>query len=368
MSEPVLVTADRQLADLAAAWQQAPLLALDTEFVRETTFWPIAGLIQLNDGSGTWLIDPLTITDWTPVQALFRGGPPKVLHACSEDLEVFARLLGELPRPLFDTQVGAALAGWGFGLGYGALVQQRLGIVVEKEHTRSNWVARPLSAEQCHYAALDVTWLPPLFEQLAETLAALGRFDWWRQEGERALAQARAEVPADQWYLRLHAGSRLQGAQLQFLQAICLWREEQARVRNTPRGWLLKDGECLELARWLPRDEAELARVPGVDPRRARAAAGAILELANRARASTESSWPPPPPAPLPREQGGRLQKLRRLVDARAAELGLAPELLARKRDLEALLLGGELPPSLASGWRREIIGEALLDQLEKFE
>src|SRR5690606_23359288 len=120
--------------------------------------------------------------------------------------------------------------------------------------------------------------------------------------------------------------------------------------------------------RWLPRDEAELARVPGVDPRRARAAAGAILELANRARASTESSWPPPPPAPLPREQGGRLQKLRRLVDARAAELGLAPELLARKRDLEALLLGGELPPSLASGWRREIIGEALLDQLEKFE
>lgn len=367
MSEPILVTSDAQLAQLAGHWRQAPLLALDTEFVRESTFWPIAGLLQLGDGSSTCLIDPLAITDWAPLRALFvEEQLPKVLHASGEDLEVFERLLGVLPQPLFDTQVGAALAGWGYGLGYGALVQQRLGIVVEKEHTRSNWVARPLTAEQCRYAALDVAWLPALFDELAETLIGLGRFDWWREEGERSLALANTTVAPEAWYLKLGAGWRLQGAQLLFLQQICAWRELEARARNTPRGWLLKDAECLELARRLPRDEAELARVPDLSPKRAGIAAEQILELAAQARASTEADWPPPPTAPLPREQSSRLQKLRRRVESRAVELGLAPELLARKRDLEALLISGELPPVLAQGWRRAVIGEELLAQLEQ--
>lgn len=363
MSAPIHVNSDTLLAQMAERWQRAPVLALDTEFVRETTFYPIAGLVQLGDGSAQYLIDPLAISDWAPLRQLFTGPQPKVLHACGEDLELFQLLLGELPQPLFDTQVGAALAGWGYGLGYGALVQQRLGIAVEKEHTRSNWVARPLSAEQCRYAALDVVYLPPLFDELAEQLSAAGRFDWWRQEGERALQLSRGTVAPAQWYRKLGAGWRLQGAQLLFLQSLCAWREVEARARNLPRGWLLKDAECLELARRLPRDEAELARVPDLSPERRRAAAGVILELAAEARASTEASWPPPLAEPLPRELNGQLQRLRNCVNARAVELGMAPELLARKRDLEELLRSGELPPTLADGWRRGVIGDELLAQ-----
>src|SRR5690606_13585018 len=156
---------------------------------------------------------------------------------------------------------------------------------------------------QCRYAALDVAHLPPLFEQLQERLTELGRLDWWREEGERALQQSRTVVAPDQYYRKLGAGWRLQGAQLLFLQSICAWREEQARARNQPRGRLLKDPECLELARRLPRDANELARVPDLSPGRARAAADTILELAALARASTEEQWPAPMPAPLTREQ-----------------------------------------------------------------
>ena len=356
---PIFIRDNRQLADAAARWADAPLLALDTEFVRETTFYPIAGLVQLGDGRDQYLLDPLTIDDWTPLQLLIGDARPKVLHAPSEDLELFQQLLGTAPAPLYDTQIGAALAGWGFGLGYQALVLQQLGVAVEKEQTRSNWVARPLSAEQCHYAALDVALLPPLFERIAERLSALGRLDWWREEGERALAAAREQLPPELYYRKLGGGWKLRGEQLAVLRELCAWREIEARRRNVPRGRIVKDAELLEVARLLPRNDSELARA--VPPPKVRHDGPALLRLVAEGRDTPVAQWPEPLPQPLPREWGDKLQKLRDVVAERAQALELPPELLVRRRDCEELLRSGQLPPSLASGWRRAVIGDELL-------
>lgn len=363
-AEPIHVTSDAQLADLAVHWRDATLLALDTEFVRETTFFPIAGLLQLGDARQQYLIDPLAIGDWAPLRAVFATAAPKVLHACGEDLELFQQLLGIAPAPLFDTQVGAALAGLGFSLSYQALVHQCLGIEVEKEQTRSDWLRRPLSAAQCHYAALDVAYLPAVFEQLAERLTALGRFDWWREDGARIVASTRTQVEPEQYYLKLGAAWRLQGVQLAVLRDLCAWREREARARNVPRGRIVKDPQCVEIARLLPRTLAELSAVPDLRPQQIRHDGATLLELVARARELPAQAYPPAVEAPLPRDQAERLRRLRELVTERARELDMAAEVLARKRDCELLLRTGELPDSLR-GWREAEIGAPLLALLQ---
>lgn len=363
---PEQIADNAVLANYCRQWANAPLLALDTEFVRETTFYPIPGLIQLGAGDAQYLLDPLSIDDWSPLRALFAGPIPKVLHSCGEDLEIFQLVLGELPQPLYDTQVGAALAGWGFGLGYQALVSQVLGLQVDKEHTRSNWVARPLTAEQCTYAALDVAHLAELYARISQRLVDLGRIDWWREEGDRALSQSRREVAPDQYYRKLTAGFRLRGRQVLALQQLCVWRESSARRLNTPRGRVLKDAECLEIANRMPSNISELSRLPDLDPRRMRTHADAILGIVQRAEDSPLENCPEPIEPPLPREWGGRLNRLREHVTARATELGLAPELLARKRDCEQVLRTGALPEGL-QGWRLAVIGAELVELAKTF-
>lgn len=362
--EPIHVVDDAQLAELATHWRSASLLSLDTEFVRETTFYPIAGLLQLGDAEQQYLIDPLAIRDWTPLRELFADGAPKVLHSCSEDLELLQRLLGTAPMPLFDTQVGAALAGIGFSLSYQALVHTCLGVEVEKEQTRSDWLRRPLSAAQCHYAALDVAYLPAVFAQLAEKLTALGRFDWWREEGARIVAASQAQNAPEQYYLKLGAAWRLHGVQLAALRELCSWREREARARDVPRGRIVKDPQCIEIARLLPRTAAELAAVPELHPQQIRRDGPALLELVERARALPAAEHPPAPEAPLPRDEADRLKRLRELVTTRAKELDMAAEVLARKRDCELLLRTGTLPDSL-KGWREAEIGAPLLSLLQ---
>lgn len=362
--QPIHVTTNAQLAEIATQLCDRPLLAIDTEFQRETTFYPIAGLIQLGDAQQQYLIDPLTINDWSPLRELFASNKPCVLHACGEDLEVFARVVDAVPAALFDTQVGAALAGFGFSLSYQALVRECLGIEVEKEQTRSDWLRRPLSAEQCHYAALDIAHLPAVFERIAERLDKESRLAWWEAEGQAALATSRDVIAPEQYYLKLSAGWRLRGVQVAVLQQLCAWREVEARARNVPRGRILKDPQCLEIARVMPATLAELSGTPELHPQQVRLEGEKILALIAAARELPPNEYPIPVGEPLRRELGDRLKQLRQLVEARASELGVAPEILARKRDCEILLRTRVLPESL-HGWRREIIGQPLLALLE---
>jgi ribonuclease D len=362
-----LTRTDAGLAAAAERWAAAPVLGLDTEFVRTNTFYHRLGLIQVSDGATSWLVDPLAARDLSPLAAVFRSPGVKVLHSASEDIEVFYRALGVLPEPLFDTQIAGALAGAGAFLSYQKLVAAYLGVELAKEETRTDWLARPLSPGQLAYAAEDVAYLVPLYERLTADLEALGRLDWVREDSAALLDTSRFQEDDESTYLRIKGAGRLDRRQLGALQALASWREKEARRRDLPRNFVLKEGLLLDLAVRKPREERDLRRLPSFDARQAARDGATWLQLLEWAGERPEPELPPrivaKPFSPAAREVETRL---RDKVRERAAELNVPPEILAPRRALEALLrlnLGKADPrlPRELEGWRRQAIGEDLL-------
>lgn len=364
---PIFVDSDQALARWCERWSHASVLALDTEFIRTDTFYPIGALIQITDGHHCVLVDPLSVGDLTPLQHLLsEPGVLKVLHSCSEDLEVFDRLFGVLPEPLFDTQIAAAMDGHGFSLSYQRLTEILLGHHVPKGETRSNWLQRPLTDSQIHYAALDVAYLLEIYRMLADSLAAKGRLDWLREECEQQLLNYRQTSDGAAYYQRIKAASRLNEQDLWRLKTLIDWREATARERDRPRGRILKDKSCFEIIRTRPQTPEALAAISEVGPGTVRRYGEQILSLLAQ---PLQGEPPAPLPAPLPASTRNVISHLKSLVKKRAAQLQMAEEVLARKRDLEALVGSGtetghyELPESL-QGWRKTEIGDRLLAAL----
>jgi ribonuclease D len=362
-----LIQTDADLAEAARGWAAAPVLGLDTEFVRTNTFYHRLGLIQVSDGRTSWLVDPLAARDLSPLAGVFRSPGVKVLHSASEDIEVFYRALGVLPEPLFDTQIAGAMAGAGAFLSYQKLVAAYLGVELAKEETRTDWIARPLSAGQLAYAAEDVTFLLPLYERLKGELTALGRLAWSFEDSAALLDTSRFQTDDETAYLRIKGAGRLDRRQLGALQTLASWREKEARGRDLPRNFVLKEKLLLDLATRRPREEKDLRRLPSFDPRQAARDADTWLRLLAEAEEAPESGLPPrisgKPFSAAVRELEDRL---RDKVRERAAELNVPPEILAPRRALDALLrlnLGHPEPrlPRELDGWRREAIGETLL-------
>jgi ribonuclease D len=367
--EVVLITGATQLEAAAALWQRRPALALDTEFMRTDTFHPRLGLVQLSDGEQVWLVDPLAIADLAPLARVLRDpAVTKVLHSCSEDLEVLQHELGCRPVPLYDTQVAAAMTGHGFSLGYGALVQRLLGIELTKQETRSDWLQRPLSAAQLAYAAADVHHLFPVYLRLVELAGQLGRGSWIAEEMDRVLAQAGATTPPTEQFRRVKGGGRLDSADLAVLRELAAWRELEARRRDQPRGRIVNDAELLALVAARPRDPAALAAIDGLRPRVVRACGDALLAALERGAAVPAEDRPEASAqGPPPRAERDLIRACRDWLAERARQLSIAPELLARRVELEQLgrsWSAGQpvLPAALAKGWRRDAVGSDLLE------
>jgi ribonuclease D len=362
-----LIQADTELARAALPWTAAPVLGLDTEFVRTSTFYHRLGLVQVSDGVASWLVDPLAARDLAPLTEVFRSPGIKVLHSASEDIEVFYRALGVLPAPLFDTQIAGAFAGRGAFLSYQKLVAACLGVELAKEETRTDWLARPLSGGQLSYAAEDVAFLIPLYEHLAAELEALHRLSWVFEDSAALLDTARFAEDDASAYLRIKGAGRLDRRQLGALQALAAWREKEARRRDLPRNFVLKEKLLLDLATRRPQAPRELKRLPSLDPRQEARDGATWLQLLEQAETQPDSELPPrisgTPFSPALREVENRL---RERVRQRALELDVPPEILAPRRTLDALLRlnAGRPEPRLPrelAGWRREIIGEDLL-------
>jgi ribonuclease D len=369
-SNPILLSDFPALVDAAERWAAAPLLALDTEFVRTRTFYHRLGLVQVGDGASVWLIDAVALVDLAPLGRVFASPGLKVLHSASEDVEVFHRALGAVPGPLFDTQVGAALAGLGSALSFQKLVAALLEVELHKAETRTDWTARPLSPAQLAYAALDVAYLLPVYERLRRRLEELGRLAWALEDSAALLDVSRLEEDHDAAYLKVRGAGRLNRRQLAALRLLAAWREGEARRRDLPRGFVVRDELMLELARRRPKSAAEIKRLPACDPRQAARHGDAWLALLADAAGLAESELPPalskPPPAP---EVKLLEESLREMVRSRAAELDLPAEVLVSRRVLGALLAlnrGGSEPrlPRELAGWRRPVIGEALLAEV----
>jgi len=360
---------DASLAEHCAAWQVLPFVALDTEFMRVDTFYPIAGLLQVSAGNGAYLIDPLRISDWRPFAALLEAPTVvKVLHSCSEDLEVFLRLTGCLPAPLFDTQLAAGYLNLGFSMGYSRLVQALLDIELPKGETRSDWLQRPLSELQVRYAAEDVSHLVEVYRALMARLAPQ-KVEWILADGAELVANLGREVAPEDAWRDAKLAWKLSRQQQAVLRALCAWRERQARARNQPRNRILREHSLWPLARTQPDNLVALARIEDMHPKTVRQDGETLLQLMREAAALPPEQWPEALPEPLPIEASALLKKLRAVGQREGERLDIVPELMLRKKTLEALLKSGypngpyQLPDSLR-GWRRELMGQALLDCL----
>lgn len=366
------VDSNEKLRECCRSWSTANLLALDTEFIRTDTYYPIGALIQLSDGENCYLIDPLAITEFDGFKAILTNEAiVKVLHSCSEDLEVFYRLFGVLPSPLIDTQIAAGLDGYGFSLGYQRLTEALLQIHVPKGETRSNWLKRPLSESQLHYAMLDVAYLPAMYQMLVESLQAKGRFEWLRQDCNRMLSQFSDLDAIPNYYKKIKSAWKLSSRQLAVLQTVIEWREHKAREWDKPRGRVLKDKSCYEIARLQPLDTKQLAAIDEIGMKTVRNSGQEILDLIRQAQNYNEADLPERMAKPLPPETGSVLKQLKSRVKLKADQLVLAQELLVKRRDYEALLISGTqnnvytLPDSL-SDWRKDVIGDELLSMLNR--
>lgn len=353
---------------LAAACERfggAGVLALDTEFVRERTYFPRLCLVQLAAGEEAACLDPLALEDaLDPFERLLADpGIVKVFHAARQDLEVLLPVLGQVPEPLFDTQVAAALCGHPAQVSYAGLVEDLLGVSLEKGHARTDWCRRPLSAEQMRYAVDDVRYLCALHERLSSRLEDTGRSAWMEEEMSALARVASAGVADEDVYARVRGARSLDAAGQHRLQRLAAWREREARRRNLPREWVVPDAALVAVAAASGLDRESLSAMPELGPKRARRHGEALLRLAGSA---------PPSPAqplldsvrPLDAAERAACSRLMDAVRRRAGELGIAAPLLATRRDVEALVRGRR-DGSVLAGWRREAVGEHLLAALE---
>jgi len=348
-----------------------PVLALDTEFVRTRTFFARLGLIQVSDGRGVYLLDAIAL-DLGPLQELFdRRSEVTVLHSCSEDLGIFTVVFGLLPRRVFDTQIAAALVGYGFSRSYQSLVEEILGIHLVKEETRSNWMARPLTSEQLRYAAGDVLHLPAVYGRLQEELVSRGRESWAEEEFARLRSLERYLVEPQDAYRRIKGGGTLDRRSLAILRELAAWRERQARKRDLARNFVIPERSLVEIARRKPGRWKDLDAIRDLQPRAKRRYGARLLEIVAAAQELPIADLP----AVRPRSRRVRGQKeilraLQEMVAETAAECGVAQEVLAQRRVLEDLLrrilVDGkrDLPPEF-EGWRENVIGRRLLQALE---
>lgn len=367
-SEPIWIDQNDQLAELCATWRKQAAIAVDTEFMRSDTFYPIAGLLQIGDGKGCYLIDPLAIKDLAPLRELMLDAAvTKVLHSCSEDLEVFQRWLGVVPAPLFDTQIAAAFAGLGFGLGYANLVKSLLTIEIPKDETRSDWLQRPLSIAQLKYAALDVAHMLIVYGKLLQLLKASERLEWVKSDCADLVANARKLEDYSDAYQKVGFAWKLRPQELAILKALCIWREHEARARDLPRNRLIKEPSLWEISRKKIQDVAQLSKVTDIPSRTLKNDAETILQIVHDALALDESHWPARLEPPLAQSEGPLMKALKNYVRDYAGQVQLPPEVLIRKKDYEHLVRSGmnggqyQLPARLL-GWRYALIGEGLLN------
>ena len=359
---PILLTSEAQLRDAEAAWREAPVLGIDTEFVRERTYRAQLGLVQVSDGRRAWLYDPLAFDDPRPLARLLEDKARlKVLHAGSEDLEVLLFSVSALPDPLVDTQIACALLGQPLQLAYHGAVKWLFEIEIEKDQTRSNWRRRPLNDRQLHYAAMDVVLLPEMYERLRAKLQGAGRWSWLEEDVQRSQRNARAPVDPETAYLRVAGAARLDDDSLSCLQALADWRERVAAERDRARGFVISDAGLMQLAQERPANSRELEAIEHLHPSARKRYGSELLLLIDRAE---KRQRPVPRIDALTAAQQRAVKKMKELVARRARALGVDAALLASRKELEKLVratTAGEPPPERFLGWRKDVITDELI-------
>lgn len=355
-----LIATTQALADLCARLSAEPFICVDTEFLREKTYYPQLCLVQLGGAQETAAIDPLADgLDLAPLFALMDNPQVlKVFHAARQDIEIFVNLSGRVPHPIFDTQVAAMVLGHGDQVGYEALAQRLAKARIDKSHRFTDWSLRPLSNAQLQYALADVTHLRPIYEKLSADLAARGRAAWLDDEMAVLTDPNTYRIDPETVWMRLKP--RTTSAKfLAVLQAIAAWREREAQGRDLPRGRVLKDEALLEVAALQPRSPADLGRARSISKGFAEGAMGEGLLAAVNAGLACPPHLAPklPERAEPPPGKAALIELLKVLLRAKCESEGVAPRLVANSGDLESLAAAPTPQHPLAQGWRGTLFG-----------
>jgi ribonuclease D len=346
------------LAERLDAWRGQPLVAMDTEFIRERTYYPQLALVQLAIPGQVLLVDP-TAKGMPGVLAPFLNDPSttKLMHSASEDLQALLRGCSMVPAPVFDTQVAAAMAGLGAGLSYLKLVEQITGITLEKGETRSDWLRRPLSESQLKYAADDVLHLHAVHEVLEGKLRQLGRLSWLQADSERAIANARDDSDDPLPHLAVRGAQTLDRAGQARLRRLLRWRDAEARRSDRPKSWVLDNELAVQLSRRPFEDFHRFSEMLDANPKAPRKARRELWDLLGPPLSDEEMA--------LPLNRSGELldkHKLKAMQEAVARialELEVPDGLLCARKHLELLLEGRSWPGAL-EGWRRTLLEPVL--------
>ena len=344
-------------------------LALDTEFVWERTYSPVPCLLQLATADRLAVLDPLEDVDVGPIAELV-GDPAVqlVMHAPAGDLLLFATRYGVRATNVFDTQLAAGFVGHGISMAYDRLVERVAGVTLTHNETFSDWSRRPLTEAQIAYASDDVRYLFAVADALVGKLDEMGRRSWAEDEITRRYGpEATIEPDPQRAYLKVARRGRLSGRQLAALRAVAAWREEEARMRDLPPGWVLKDPSVVEVARRNPQDVAALGRLRGLGNLSASAGQRLLDALARAA-----DSEPPRAARELPPGLARRVAAASALgavlVRARCEGAHIAPELVATRAELESFveaMASGQEEHALLAGWRRELVGAELRELVQ---
>lgn len=356
MTPARLIQNTSELTDALTSLAQAQFIALDTEFVRRNTYKPILCLVQaMTDQGDIFLFDALSL-DLSPLwQCLQQSAAVKVFHDSRQDLEIVWLESGQLPSPIFDTQLAALMLGLGESCGFARLVEAELGVTLTKDQTETDWSQRPLSDAQLQYAIDDVLYLAKLYPQLLQKLSENGRLHWIdddnRQLSEISLYQAdiislRKKVKAPPFF---NAEQKLR------LDALLLWREAKAMEANKPRQWILDNGQLLSLAEKMPNQLEQLNRL-GLAPQTIRKHGQTLIELLAHPPAIIQATQ-------IPSVEGEKLKALRLHIEQLATDMGLRQSsVLANKDELSHWLGSGVRPARLSKGWRNALLTESKMD------
>ncbi|WP_066795417.1 ribonuclease D [Sphingomonas soli] len=364
-----LIEDSAALANICARFANKPYICVDTEFMRENSYWPELCLIQIADDEEAAAIDPMGGIDMQPLLDLLVNNENvlKVFHAGGQDIEIVYNLTGKTPHPLFDSQVAAMALGQGEQIGYSNLVDTYLGISVDKGARFTDWARRPLDKRQIDYAICDVTYLSEIFPKMLEKLKRTGRGQWLDQEMERLADPENYRTDPDQAWQRVRISSRKPEV-LGRLKALARWRELEAQGKDLPRGRIIKDETLADLAGNPPRKQADLGRVRGLSAAWAGNDIGGRLmdALAHAEPMSTEEMPSRDDRKPALGKDGALVADLLKLLlKIRAKEINVAARLLARSEDLEALAAGQREGLSILQGWRYEQFGRDAVELVE---
>ena len=351
------------LADTIEILMAAPVVAVDTEFMRERTYYARLCLVQLGTAEESFVVDAVALEGKLEPLARLLTAPHvvKVVHAGSQDVEILLRATGSAIAPVFDTQIAATLAGFPVQVGYAQLVKDLLGVHVDKSDTFTDWAARPLTPEQVEYAEADVRYLPQVYERLHERLEREGRLAWLAEDFERLADPQTYEVDPREQYRRVKRASSLDRRSLAVLRELAAWRETEAQRRDTPKRWLISDESLVEIARRTPGSTAELSGIRGVNDKVASRSGAAVIAAIRAGQAVPEDELPRLPRKDrIPSGAQAVADLLSAVLRIRAREHNVATTLLASRDELERFAAGDRDGHPLSTGWRRTLVGAEL--------